>query len=111
MQTSTYLFYSSMPQASGQKARGMETRDTIIDILKTGGMKTVELSLAVWAHRQGINLEERGVWTATDSERQEIEKTERSVRPLLLKLEEEGIVEISPRPQYFKWVRLREVKV
>ena len=89
----------------------METRDIIIDILKKGGIKTVELSLAVWAHRQGINLQERGVWTATDSERQEIEKTDRSVRLLLLKLEEEGVVEISSEPQYLKWVRLREVKV
>ena len=89
----------------------METRDIIVDILKKGGIKTVELSLAVWAHRQGINLQERGVWTATDSERQEIEKTDRSVRLLLLKLEEEGVVEISPEPQYLKWVRLREVKV
>ena len=86
-------------------------RDIVIDILKNGGMKTVELALAVWAHREGINLEECGVWTTTDSERQEIEKIERSVRLLLLKLEEEGVVEISPEPQYFKWVRLREVKV
>ena len=86
-------------------------RDIVIDILKNGGMKTVELALAVWAHREGINLEERGVWTPTNSERQEIEKIERSVRPLLLKLEEEGIVVISPEPQYFKWVRLTEVKV
>lgn len=86
-------------------------RDIIIDILKNGGMKTIELALAVWAHREGINLEKRGVWTAADSERQEIEKIERAVRLLLLKLEEEGVVEISPDPQYFKWVRLREVKV
>ena len=86
-------------------------RDIIIDILKNGGVKTVELTLAVWAHLEGINLEERGVWTATDSERQEIEKIEKTVRLLLLKLEEEEIVEISPEPQYFKWVRLREVKV
>ncbi len=86
-------------------------RDTIIDILKNGGMKTIELALAVWAHREGINLKERGVWTATDSERQEIEKIEKAVRPLLLELEKEGVVEISPEPQYFKWVRLREVKV
>lgn len=86
-------------------------RDTIIDILKKGSMKTVELSLAVWAHREGINLEERGVWTPTDSERQEIEKIQRVVCLLLLKLEEEGMVEISPKPQYFKWVKLKEVKV
>ncbi len=87
-------------------------RDIIVTILKReNSMKVVELSLAVWAHRQGINLQERGVWTATDSERQEIEKIDRSVRLLLLELEEEGVVEISPEPQYFKWVRLKEVKV
>ena len=86
-------------------------RDIIIDILKNGGMKTVELALAVWAHREGIDLEERGAWTSTDSERQEIEKIDRAVRLLLPKLEEEGIVEISPEPQYFKWVSLKEVKV
>ena len=86
-------------------------RDIVIDILKKRGMKVVELTLAVWAHREGINLEQRGVWTPTDSERQEIEKMGRAVCLLLLKLKEEGVVEISPEPQYFKWVRLREVKV
>lgn len=87
-------------------------RDILLTILKReNSMKTVELALAVWAHREGINLEERGVWTATDSERQEIEKIDRTVRLVLLRLEKEGIVEISPEPQYFKWVRLREVKV
>ena len=87
-------------------------RDTIVTMLKReSSMKTVELALAVWAHQEGINLEQRGVWTPTDSERQEIEKIERALRLLLLKLEEEGVVEISPEPQYFKWVRLREVRV
>ncbi|MBA7677733.1 hypothetical protein ES703_85996 [subsurface metagenome] len=86
-------------------------RDIIINILKNGGLKTVELALAVWAHREGIDLKERGVWTPTDSERQEIEKIEKTVRLLLLKLEKEGVVEISPEPQYFKWIRLREVRV
>lgn len=86
-------------------------RDIVIDILKDGGMKTVELALAVWAHREGINLKERGAWTATDSERQEIEKIDRAIRLLLLELEKEGVVGISPEPFYFKWVRLREVKV
>lgn len=87
-------------------------RDTILTILKReNSMKVIELTLAVWAQREGINLKERGVWSPTEEEKQEITKVDRAVCLLLLKLEEEGIVEISQEPEWLKWVRLRKVKV